>query len=880
MRASVNLETGHKLGPYEIVSMIGAGGMGQVYRARDTRLDRTVAVKILPGGVASGAVLRARFEREARAIAALSHPNICAIHDVGSEDGIEYLVMEYLEGETLADRISRGPLPIQQVLRYGAQIAEALQQAHRSGITHRDLKPGNIMITPAGAKLLDFGLAKSVQEEVALGSHDAPTRAGPLTSEGTIVGTFQYMSPEQIEGRVLDPRTDIFALGIVLYEMTTGRRPFAAGSSAAVAAAILGSDPPPLRSVQPNAPPALERIIVTALEKRPDDRWQTAQDVARQLRWLAESSSTEQQSVARQSPRRALVVVGILAALGALATMAALLAGRTSPAPASPLSRLELSAPPGVSAVTLRDVNSFAIAPDGRALCFVGSQGGGSRAVFVRDFASYDAKIIQGSEGAFAPFWSPDGVWIGFSSGGKLWKTRRDGGSAPQMLCEVAVGGAVATWHGRTILFADGPDGRSNIFRISDEGGTPVAITNPSEAEWRHTWPTFIGDGSQFLYLSMGSRTQDRQVVLAAADGTKKGVLLQNVSQVRAVSADQLMYVRDGQLLVQKFDAKKGVVTGDPVHAGQSVAYFYPTAAADFDAVPAGVFVYRTETRKDTLSVFDRQGTETKVTDGTGRFFDVAFSPNATKAAVTVIDPGTGMGDIWLYDLARGVRDRITSDAGIEFSPVWSPDGRTLFHGSGQGGSVPYIVRRRLDGSEPQPVTARSTFRFPDSISPDGKTLFLVTRSARTKSDIYRLDLADGGEPEAMFASPFNELDPEVSTDGQWLAYTSDTTGRPEVFVQSLAPGGNRIRVSRDGGSSPRWRRDGRELLYATNDRRTVWSATTRSGQWDDAEAVTLFTTPQRIVDFAAFPDASRVLLIQVEAGPRDALFHVVTGWK
>jgi hypothetical protein len=624
----VNLETGQRLGPYEILALVGAGGMGEVYRARDTRLERTVALKVLPPTLTTS-VARARFEREARAIAALSHPHICAIHDVGSENGTEYLVMEFLEGETLADRLARGPLPIQQVARYGAQIAEALQQAHRAGITHRDLKPGNIMITSAGAKLLDFGLAKAIHEEGARAGHDAPTQAGPLTSEGTIVGTFQYMSPEQIEGKSLDHRTDIFALGVVLYEMTTGRRPFAASSSSAVAAAILASDPPAVRSLQPNAPPALERIIVTALEKNPDDRWQTAQDVARQLRWLGDSSSTIAPAAVPQSRRG--WVIGLLAVGAILAALAAwsFLPRRASPEAA--ILRLDLFLPPGIVPLSVGDIAFFALSPDGRTLCFTGLENG-ERALYLRSLGDDEVRRLDGTTGGAGPFWSPDGRWIGFSARGKLWKTSRAGDSPPRALCDVAVGGANATWGNGVILFSDGPDGRRNIFRVPADGGTPVALTTPSGSEWRHSWPHILPDGEHFLFQAFSAASIERDVVLATLDGRRKAVLLKNVSVARSSGPDELMFVRDGKLLAQRFDAGRGVLTGDPATVAKDVVNFYATASAGFDASPSGVVAYRTETGTSRLSIVDRAGVETKLVGDAARFFDLALSPEPASA--------------------------------------------------------------------------------------------------------------------------------------------------------------------------------------------------------------------------------------------------------
>ena len=848
--------------------------MGEVYRARDTRLDRTVALKVLPAALKTS-VARARFEREARAIAALSHPHICAIHDVGSDDGTEYLVMEFLEGETLAERIARGPLPIQHVLRYGIQIAEALQQAHRAGITHRDLKPGNIMITSGGAKLLDFGLAKSIHEHGVHAGHDAATQISPLTSEGMVVGTFQYMSPEQLEGKPLDHRTDIFSLGVILYEMTTGRRPFAASSSTALAAAILGSDPTPVRAIQPQAPAALERIIVTALEKNPDDRWQTAHDIARQLRWLTESSTAEVPARATSSRRIVAMFIAAIALVG-LTTWAVWRFAKPQAERRADVVRLELSAPTEIVPQPAQDVPAFALSPDGRTLCFVGASGG-SRALYLRELGSYDVHKVEGSENAAGPFWSSDGAWIGFSARGKLWKTPRSGDAPPRALCDVAIGGAIATWAGNQIYFSDAPDGRREIYRVSADGGTSEVVIRPKTSEWRLTWPYILPGGKRFVYHAFSASTIDHDVILASLDGSERSVLLKNVSVVRAVAHDQLVYVRDAQLLAQRFDADAGQLIGDPVTVAKGVRYFFATGRAEFDTTPAGVIVYRTEVPRDRMLIVDRTGVEKRLLDRESWFFDFSLAPDGSKAAVTVLDRGTRLGDIWLYDIARGVRDRLTSDAGMEFAPLWSRDGTSVYHSNAQGGSVPHVVRRRADGSSPQQVTQPGRFRYAASVSRDGNTLYFMERSARTKTDIYRIR---GGVMEPLFVSDFFEEDAELSPDDQWLAYVTDATGRREVYVQNVAGGGERIRVSQNGGVAPRWSGDGAELFYASTDRRSVWVAHSASRRWNDVKTEPLFTTQSAIGDFAAFPDGRAFLMTESVPGPRDGLFHVVTGWR
>lgn len=876
----MTIEAGRKLGPYEIVSLVGAGGMREVYRGRDTRLARTVAIKVLSSRVTVDTTHRLRFEREARAIAALSHPNICAIYDVGSDDGIEYLVMEYLEGETLADRISRGPLAIDLVLRYGLQIAEALRQAHRAGITHRDLKPGNIMITPAGIKLLDFGLAKTITaSESEFFQSDAPTEAEPLTKEGSVVGTLQYMAPEQIEGKPLDQRADIFALGVILYEMITGRRPFSGTSQTMIAASILSSNPPAIRTLQPATPAAIEWVIFSALAKSPEDRWQSAHDVVLQIRRMLEGPSSEPPLQAMGTKGRVPgVALFLLFPLLAAAIWAALRfhAGVQN---AGPLTRLELTLPAGISPSGNFDLNTVAISPEGRTICFVGSIGL-ERALYLRDLTSNGVRKVEGSEASNAPFWSPDGRWIGFSARGKLWKTKRSGDTPPEPLCEVGEAGAMGSWHDGVILFGETVEGRRSIWRVPDSGGPASEVTHPTTDEWRHTQPYFLPDGRHFVYQAWSARTNDVDVVLASIDGKRKGTLLKNVSLVRSSAKDQLMYVRDGKLLAQRVDTTSATLIGETMTVADDVAYFYPTGTAFFDAVPSGVVMYRTNTRSDRLSIVNRRGVEEKLLDNQGRFFDLRVSPNTTKAAVTVIDRGNALGDIWFYDLVRGVRDRFTDNPGMDFGPLWSHDGRWLLYSADDGGTVPHIVRRALDGSTAGAVTPRGLFRWPGSFSPDGDTLYFVDRNPRTKADVLKMSMRTR-IPEAVMTSEFNESDPQVSPDGKWLAYVADTSGDFEVYLQSLVDGGaRRIRVSSRGGLRPRWRGDSTELFYESPDRRSVSAVRTSSGLWEDAKTESLFATPLEITGFDVLPDGQHFVTIQTSPGPGDNLFHVILGWQ
>ncbi len=845
--------------------------MGEVFRARDTRLDRQVALKLLPSRLASDE-LRMRFEREARAISALSHPHICALYDIGSHDGTAYIVMEFLEGETLAERLARGPLPLTQLLRYGAQIADALQHAHRAGITHRDLKPGNIMITAAGAKLMDFGLAKTfAPPNRVFSEHSAPsTTITPLTEEGMVIGTAMYMAPEQLEGKPADPRTDIFALGVVLYEMVTGQRPFRGDSSASLIAAILSADPPSMRALQPDVPPALERIILTALEKNPDERWQTAHDVGRQLRWISDTSAATLPAAPVRRARLPLAAMLIAAAvLSALATWAWMRTRTASPQTTAV--RLQLALPPGIAIPHSSEFTDFAVSPDGKRVAMIASG-----ALYVRPLDSYALRRLEGTEGAVSPFWSSDSAWLGYSARGKLWKTRIAGGTPPEAICDVNGYGVRATWMGDTILFSEARGERTAILRVGANGGAIRAVTSSGNDEWRHSWPVLLPDGRHFLYLSFGRKTIDRTLRLATLDESGHADLLRNISFARLYTGDRLVFVRDGKLLAQRFDVSDGKMQGDAVTVANAVSYFYMTARADFDASPSGVIVYRTNTASGTLRLYDRAGRVLRTLDPRVLTWDHAISPDGRKAAVTIVSPDTGLMDIWIYDLGRGLRDRLTNHPAIEVSPAWSPDGRWIAYSQGEGGTFPHIVRMPLGGGSPEDLTRGGGFEFAPGFAPDGRSLYFAVDGGRS-ADIVRLAL-DSRQVVPAIATPFAETSPRVSPDGKWIAYESNATGVLEIYVQSLGgDAASRVRISRDGGTQPSWRADSQELFYLA-DGAVFSGAPGPGGNWENATTTELFRYANIGKSFAATPDGQSFLLATYARGAQDDLLHVMVG--
>src|SRR5262249_14630830 len=555
-----------KLGPYEIEAPIGAGGMGEVYRARDTRLDRTVAIKVLPSHLSSNPDLKQRFEREARAISNLSHPNICSLYDIGHQNGTDFLVMEFLEGQTLAARLEEGPLPRDQFFRYGTEIAAALDKAHRRGIVHRDLKPGNIMLTKSGAKLLDFGLARQeIAKQAVSEVSSLPTEHKDLTQAGMIMGTLQYMAPEQLQGKATDARTDIFALGTVLYEMATGKRAFKADSQASLIAAILKEEPQPISQVHSLAPPMLDRVVSQCLAKDPEDRWQSAHDVMTQLKWVAETGS--QPAIAAPiTAKRKVPMAQLIAAVSTLALLLLAFYHFRHPAADNPVFKLSIEPPTG----TLFGYSS-SLSPNGKHLAFVVDKPDGTTSLWLRDLDSFEAREIAGTEGAAYPFWSPDGLSIAFFAEGKLKKMSIQPEQLPQALCDAGDprGG---TW-GRDgdIVFA--PNAGDGLYRVSSAGGTVSRVTtlDPANQESTHRFPYFLPDGHHFIYMTFGGKLNS--IIAGSIDSKETKQLLSLDSLRKAVYAPPgyLIYYQSTLLMANRFDPQKLELIGEPVQIADQV---------------------------------------------------------------------------------------------------------------------------------------------------------------------------------------------------------------------------------------------------------------------------------------------------------------------
>jgi eukaryotic-like serine/threonine-protein kinase len=800
------LTSGTKLGPYEIHSPLGAGGMGEVYRALDTRLDRTVAIKVLASHLSSSPELKQRMEREARSISSLNHPCICQLYDVGSQEGADYLVMEFLEGETLAERLRKGGLPLNEVLKIGIAIAEALAFAHRSGIVHRDLKPGNIMLTQSGAKLMDFGLSKPLGVQTAVaGSGVAPsftampTMSGPsplspLTTAGSIIGTIQYMSPEQIEGKEADARSDIFAFGGVLYEMVTGKRPFSGKSQISLASSILESDPQPASDIRASTPPAVEHVITTCLQKNPEERIQTAHDVKLELQWIAADKSVPAVPAATPvgSHRRERLGWGIGLALAMLLGAAAGIV-LYHPTQTLPSIRASINAPANT---TLALVGDFAgppvLSPDGSSIVFVATASDGKNMIWVRPMNAADAHLLAGTEGATFPFWSADSKSVGFFAAGKL-KTIDLSGSSALVLCDAPFGRGGTWGSDGTIVFA--PEAQAPLVRVASGGGTPVPITKIDPAQTlSHRWPFFLPDGKHFLYLLVNPREPGKDAIYyATVDGRDNRQLVQ--SQSNAVYADGfLLFIRGGQLMAQSFDPGKGVLTGELHNIASGVMEDASTWHMDASASDNGLLVLSNGgTGNQELVWVDRNGKQIGiVADKLTNLASAKLSPQADRVALE-IDKGFGAHDVWVLDVARGVQTRLTFGPVQNGAPIWSPDGKWIVYTSVTSDVHTKLYRKRADGSGAEELLlSDDQVALASGFSRDGKYLFYARGPSANFWEIWAMPLEGDRKPWLVVphgtANSFAK-DGNLSPDGHWLAYTSGESGTPEVYVVAFRGG-------------------------------------------------------------------------------------------
>jgi len=872
--------SGKRLGPYEILSAIGAGGMGEVYRARDTRLERIVAVKILPDHLSDRAELRERFEREARTVASLNHPHICTLHDIGHQDGTDFLVMEYLEGETLAERLKKGPLPLEQVLQHAIEISDALDKAHRKGITHRDLKPGNIMLTKSGTKLLDFGLAKLRGPQAAVANLSAlPTEGSNLTAQGTIVGTLQYMAPEQLEGKAADARTDIFAFGAVVYEMATGKKAFDGKSQASVMAKIMESDPVPMWSLQPMTPPALDRVVKKCLRKGPEERWQNAHDITDELKWIAEGSSQAGLSMAGITPARRDWPKMLLwpAAVLAACAVVGLTVWHFRPVPPRPVTRFTITLPSGQRLAGL-DEPAVAISRDGARLAYIAAQANGVPQLYVRPMDSPEAKPIPGTEGAANPFFSPDSQWVGFFALSKLKRVSVSGGAA--VILADAPSPQGASW-GSQGMIAFGSEPAAVLLQVSDAGGTPQALTRLQKGETDHDWPEFLPGDKTILFAASGNDRANAQVAIQSlGTGTRRN-LIQGATHPHYAPSGQLVYAQGGNLMAMPFDLQRLAVTGAAVPVVEGVLQSTSSGAAQYSFSATGSLVYVAGAVQATEQLrpvwVSRNGTEQPLPTPVQEYQFPRLSPDGRRLALTISD------QIWMYDLSRETLSRFTFEGDENNAPLWTPDGKRIAFLSGKEGTSSNIFWALADGSGGLERLTTSEYRQgPTSWSPDGQLLAFVEVNPNKRFDIWVLRMSDR-KSQPFIQTRFNAAAPQFSPDGHWLAYISDESGRYEVYVQPYPGPGGKWQISTEGGTEPMWNPNGRELFYRSGDKMMAVDIATQPGfvagrprKLFEGRYKPMVPTP----DYDVSPDGQRILMIKEndqESAPTQ--INVVLNW-
>ncbi len=862
------LSAGDKLGPYDVIAAIGAGGMGEVYKALDTRLDRTVAIKVLPEHIAKRDDMRARFEREARAVASLNHPNICTLYDIGPG----YMVMELIEGESLAARIEKGALPLDQALQFGTQIADALDRAHRAGVTHRDVKPQNIMITRDGVKVLDFGLAKSVAKP----GPTEETLTAVLTSEGTIMGTPQYMAPEQFEGKEANARSDIWAFGAVLYEMVTGRKAFEGKSYSSLLGAILSADPAPM-AVQPFTPSWLDRLVRRCLQKDPEDRYFAMRDIVLDLRQPPTETSATLAKPGRwwQTATAAAILVTIV--------FAGLWLRKAAPAPFRVT--MEINPPAGNRFIANGNVS---ISPDGRMLTMSANSDDGKRVLYLRPLASLAARALTTLQANdIRPFWSPDNRSLAFYNQGRLKRMDLAGGALMD-LCDAGNSFRGGDWNeDGVILFST--IGLEGIQRVPSSGGAPAPVTrvNKVAGEISHFYPQFLPGGREYFYLVINSDPNKSGIAVGSLDG-KSGesgpasivAATEYSARYDAASSLLLSIQRAGTLMARRLELNPMRLVGDPLVVAEGVRTEPFNGFAAFALSKQGTLFYERgdQSRRVRFGWRDRLG---KVLETIGEPFDsfggFDLSPDGTRVTYSV---GTDFNhtDVWVMNLARGLSTRISFNYGT--SPKWSPDGKSVYYNNRIG-----IVRRQADGSGDEVLLAKAgPSDYVSAVSPDGKALLFGF------GDIMKLPLAAEGsgaakpEPYLMRGADYRNLSPVFSPDGRWFAYHSGESGRNEVYIQGYPDKRAKTQVSASGGANPAWRQDGRELYWVGRDR-TLMSAGIELRR-EDVRLGRLEPllqdrdTSRPFLDFQPSPDGQRFLVYEPVSADRERKpFVVVQNW-
>ncbi len=814
------LTSGTRLGPYEIVGPLGAGGMGEVYLARDSRLGREVAIKALPDALATDPERLARFEREAKVLASLNHSGVGAIYGLEEAGGHRYLVLEYVQGETLADRLKRGAIPLDEALPLAKQIAEALETAHEKGIVHRDLKPANVMVTDEGrAKVLDFGLARSA-ESVSF-DPDSPTLASPAhspTIAGVIMGTAGYMSPEQARGKIVDKRSDIFSFGCVVFEMLTGNGPFGGETVTDALGAVLHREPE-WSELPAGTPPALKQLLMRCLVKDKNNRLRDIGDARIELESaIADPAGPALTAGApAAAPRKAGIREGVAWLLVASLAIAAGLSWRmTGRAPLPETVRLSLAAPAGMTVV--QGAGNISISLDGRAIVFVGSDASGRGGLFVRKLSEATPRPLAGTTGATYPFWSPDSRDIAFFADGKLKRVPATGGDV-DVIC-AASDGRGGTWgRGGTIVYA--PTVASCLMAVESRGGEPrpVTVLDAASHEVTHRFPSFLPDGEHFLFLASGdANDSENDIAVGSIGSTTRTPLFKSARAPVYAEPGYLIFASGERIAAQRFDPKSLRLTGDPVKLGDGVPNIVNSGDRVTSASANGILVIGTPAQPNRrLAWFNRRGDlEGTISPPPGELSRLRISPDGTRVAVGC-KSGENSADIWLIDLKRGAPTRLTFGPGTNDKPVWSPDGKRLAFHSNRNGPFDLFTRQASGGGADSVVFASPTrWKEPLGWSPDGRWIAYWAIEKETGGDLM-LAAADGsGKVETYLKTPATEWFPSISPDGRWIAYSSNESGRFEIYVQSFPSPGAKYQVTTGGGNYPHWAGTGRELFYVT----------------------------------------------------------------
>ena len=873
------LSPGARLGPYEITASLGAGGMGEVYRARDTRLGRDVAVKVLPPDLAAHPNARERFEREARLVSGLNHRNICTLHDVGRDGDTDYLVMELLEGESLAARLERGPLRLDEALRAGAEIASALDAAHRAGVVHRDLKPGNVMLTRGGAKVLDFGIAKLNEADGGRPGHlptMAPTRTTPLTASGALVGTLNYMAPEQLEGKPVDHRADIFAFGALLYEMITGRRAFDGGSHASVIAAILEREPVPCASIVPLTPPALDRLVRDCLAKDPEERRQSAHDLARELVGIAQSPAAPASRAPQASPasRRSLVLAWNVAAVAVVALIATWgLARRDAPAP--PPNRVAFEVPPVAFG---KMESSLVVSPDGRAVVYgTSAAAGGARSLFVRKLDDPVPHALPGNLVGNRPFWSADGREVGYVANDKLMAVALDGGR-PRVICDTSYGMGGSWSPSGTIVFS--PSFYAGLRRVDAAGGAsqPVTTLDASRHETGHVWPMFLPDGRHLLFVSRTIAVESNRIEMVDLAGGPRKVVVEADALV-GYSAPWLVFAKGGVIVAQRFDPGSGTVSGERQRLTDDAFYDENIASAWASAGGDTLAWLPHRSYRVGATWLDEHGAATPAFDEED-VYGVRLSPDATQVAMTKYDAAAGGPAIWVRDLTRQITSRLTTGAGSALLGAWTPDGHQFLYATDAQG--PYVIHSvAVDGSaEPKPILREDGADWwITSVSADGKSALGFREGGNADRDVWIFSIEDSKKRGRLMSAGGWLNNPTLSPDSKAVAFASNRTGRWEVYAR-IVDSRAVTQISTTGSTSafPQWTRDGRAIWFVGADG-ALHRAGVRIGAGRiDADPPSASVDGAGLLSFDTAPGGR--LLVLREASASSNAFIVRSGWK